>query len=111
MIFRIESTTSMVLVPGWRWMARITDRSSLYQLATLSVCTLSTTRPSCSRRRGEPLRKGTRGGREAGGGAVAIGDDERPVGRGTGELAGGLDAEGLVGPVQRARRHVDVRLG
>ena len=55
-IFRIESTTSMVLVPGWRWMARITDRSSLYQLATLSVCTLSTTRPSCSRRTGEPLR-------------------------------------------------------
>ena len=32
----MASTTSMVLVPGWRWMARITPRVPLYQAATLS---------------------------------------------------------------------------
>ena len=55
-IFLIESTTSMVLVPGWRWMARMTERSSLYQDATLSVWTLSSTEPSCSSLIGEPFR-------------------------------------------------------
>jgi hypothetical protein len=53
------------LVPGWRWIARITARSSLYQLATLSVCTPSITRPSSSRRTGEPLRYATISGRKA----------------------------------------------
>ena len=48
---------------------------------------------------------------EADGRAVAIGDDQRPVGGGIGELAGGLDGEGLVRPVQRAGGQVDVRLG
>ncbi len=56
MIRLIESTTSMVLVPGCFWMASTTARSSLYQEATLSVCTPSITRPSCSSRTGEPLR-------------------------------------------------------
>ena len=62
-IFLIESTTSMVLVPGWRWMARMTARSSLYHDATLSVWTLSMTRPSCSSLTGEPLRYATMRGR------------------------------------------------
>ena len=61
----MASTTSTVLVPGWRWIARITERSSLYQLATLSVCTPSTTRPSSSSRTGEPLRYATMSGRKA----------------------------------------------
>ncbi len=42
-------------------------------------------------------------------GAVAVGHDERPVGRRLRQLAGGLDGEGLVAAVQRARRQVDVR--
>ena len=53
---RMASTTSMVLVPGWRCTASTTARSSLNQLATLSVCTPSMTRPSSSSRTGEPLR-------------------------------------------------------
>ncbi len=59
----IESTTSMVLVPGCFWIASTTARSSLYQEATLSVCTPSSTRPSCSSRTGEPLRYATISGR------------------------------------------------
>jgi len=43
----------------------MTARSSLYQLATLSVCTLSITRPSSWSRTGEPLRYATMSGRNA----------------------------------------------
>ena len=50
------STTSMVFVPGWRWMASTTARSLLNHEATLSVCTPSMTRPTSSSRTGEPLR-------------------------------------------------------
>ena len=54
--FLIESTTSMVLVPGWRWIASTMPRLPLNQAATLSFCTPSMTRPSSCRRTGEPLR-------------------------------------------------------
>ena len=54
--FLIESTTSMVLVPGWRWIARTMPRLSLNQAATLSSCTLSMMRPRSPRRTGDPLR-------------------------------------------------------
>ena len=43
--FLTAFTTSIVLVPGWRWIARMTERSPLNQLATLLSSTLSTTRP------------------------------------------------------------------
>ena len=55
----IESTISMVLVPGWRWMASSTPRVSLNQAASLSFCTLSMTRPISARRTGAPLRYAT----------------------------------------------------
>src|SRR6267143_352355 len=35
----IASMISIVLVPGWRWMARRTVRDPLYQAAALSSCT------------------------------------------------------------------------
>src|SRR6185503_20332204 len=35
----MASTTSTVLVPGWRWMARAIERLPLNQLATLSFST------------------------------------------------------------------------
>ena len=54
--FLIDSTTSMVLVPGWRWIARTIPRLSLNHAATLSSCTLSMMRPRSPRRTGEPLR-------------------------------------------------------
>jgi len=54
--FLIESTTSMVLVPGWRWIASRMLRSSLYQAASLSFSTPSITRPSSPSRTGAPLR-------------------------------------------------------
>ncbi len=54
--FLTASTTSMVLVPGWRWIASTMPRFSLNQAATLSVCTLSITRPTSPRRTGLPLR-------------------------------------------------------
>ena len=54
--FLIDSTTSMVFTPGWRWMASTMPRLSLNHAATLSVCTLSMTRPSSFRRIGDPLR-------------------------------------------------------
>ena len=50
------STTSMVLVPGWRWMASTMELVPLYQVTTLLFCTLSMTWPSASRRTGAPLR-------------------------------------------------------
>ena len=50
------STTSTVLVPGWRWMARMTARLLLYQATILSFSTLSMTLPSSSSRTGVPLR-------------------------------------------------------
>ena len=54
------SATSMVFVPGWRWMARMMDRSRLpptvYQAATWSFSTLSTAVPTSQRRTGWPLR-------------------------------------------------------
>ncbi len=52
----MESTTWMVLVPGWRWMASTTPRLPLYQLATLSFSTLSMTFPNSCKRIGAPLR-------------------------------------------------------
>ncbi len=48
--------TATVLVPGWRWIARTTARSSTNQAAVLSFSTLSITRPSSSRRTGRPSR-------------------------------------------------------
>ena len=57
------STTSTVLVPGCRWMARMTARLSLYQATILSLSTLSMTLPSSSRRTGVPLRQATMIGR------------------------------------------------
>jgi hypothetical protein len=53
--FLIESTTSIVLVPGWRWMASTMPRLPLNQAASLSFCTLSNTRPSSFSRIGEPF--------------------------------------------------------
>ena len=50
------STTSMVFVPGWRWIARTMPRLSLNQAASLSLCTLSITVPISPSRTGEPLR-------------------------------------------------------
>ena len=52
----MRSTTSTVLVPGWRCTRSITERASLDQAAVLSFSTLSTTRPSSSRRTARPLR-------------------------------------------------------
>ena len=54
--FFTASTTSMVFVPGWRCTASTMPRLSLNQAATLSVCTLSMTRPTSLRRTGLPLR-------------------------------------------------------
>ena len=54
--FLILSTTSMVLVPGWRWIASTMPRLSLNHAATLSLCTLSMTLPTSPCRTGEPLR-------------------------------------------------------
>jgi len=71
----------------WRWIARITSARRMYQLATLSVCTPSTTRPSSSSRTGEPLR---------------LGDDERTEGRRVLGAAGRHDVEHLMGAVERA---------
>ena len=51
-----ESTTSMVLVPGWRWIASTMPRFSLNQAATLSFSTESITWPSSFRCTGAPLR-------------------------------------------------------
>ena len=52
--------TATVLVPGWRWIARMIERSSRSrsqnQAAVLSFSTLSITRPSSCSRTGEPLR-------------------------------------------------------
>ena len=59
----IPSMISIVLVPGWRWMARRTVRDPLYQAAALSSCTLSSTRPTCSSRTGAPFRYITMRGR------------------------------------------------
>jgi len=57
---RTAPATSTVLVPGCRWTARITERCSAsesrYQAAVLSFSTLSMTRPSSSRRTGDPFR-------------------------------------------------------
>ncbi len=53
---RTARTTATVLVPGWRWMARITERASLNQAAVLSFWTLSSTWPSSSSRTGRPPR-------------------------------------------------------
>ena len=89
----MESTTSMVLVPGWRWMARTMARLFLYQEASLSFSTLSMARAQFL---------------QAHGFAVPVGHDEGPVGRGIGELAGGLDREGLVSAVQGARGDIDI---
>ena len=52
----MDSTTSTVLVPGWRCTASTMPRSSLNQLRMRSCSTLSTTRPNSSRRTGAPLR-------------------------------------------------------
>ena len=52
----IASTTSTVLVPGWRCTASTTARVPLNQLATLSFSTPSTTCPTSARRTGEPSR-------------------------------------------------------
>jgi len=41
--FLIESTTSMVLTPGWRWIASTMPRLPLNHAATLSFCTSSMT--------------------------------------------------------------------
>ena len=51
----IESTTSTVLVPGCRCTVRMIDRRSRNQEAILSFSTLSITRPSSSRRTGDPF--------------------------------------------------------
>src|SRR5436853_5197785 len=53
------STTSTVLAPGWRWTANVTERLSLYQLATLSFSTLSMTRAISCSLTGAPLRHAT----------------------------------------------------
>ncbi len=50
------STTSTVLVPGWRKMASTMERLPLNQLADLSSCTLSRARPISEMRTGAPLR-------------------------------------------------------
>ena len=55
-IFLMESTTWMVLVPGWRWMAKIMAREFLYQEAILSFSTLLSTWPRSARRTGWPFR-------------------------------------------------------
>ena len=53
------STTATVLAPGCFWMASTIPRVLPNQLAILLFSTLSITRPSCSRRTGEPLRYAT----------------------------------------------------
>jgi len=58
--FLMLLTTSMVLVPGWRWMARTMARVVfplvLYQAAILSFSMLSLTVPRSCSRTGAPLR-------------------------------------------------------
>src|SRR5260370_35176043 len=53
--FRMLSTPSTVVGPGLHWIATTTARCALTQPATLFFWTLSTARPICSRRTGEPL--------------------------------------------------------
>ena len=53
---RMLSTTSIVLVPGWRWTASRMVRSSFTQARILSFSTSSRTLPSSSSRTGLPLR-------------------------------------------------------
>ena len=60
---RTLSTTSTVLVPGCRLMARITPRTLFIQAISLSLSTLSITLPSCSSRTGVPFRQATMMGR------------------------------------------------
>ena len=55
--------TSTVLVPGWRWIASTSARSSRNHAAVLSFSTLSMTRPRSSRRTGLPSRYATITGR------------------------------------------------
>jgi hypothetical protein len=50
------STTSTVLVPGWRWMASTMPRLPLNQAATLSFCTPSMTSAELLQPHGAPLR-------------------------------------------------------
>src|ERR1051326_2396676 len=53
---RTAWATSIVLVPGWRWTARVIDLTPLYQLAERRSWTPSTTFPSSLRNTGAPLR-------------------------------------------------------
>ena len=62
---RMPSTTSMVLVPGWRWMPSTIDCVSMNQLMLLSFSTLSMTLASSARRTGLPLRYATISGLNA----------------------------------------------
>ena len=55
----IELTVSIVLAPGWRWMARTIARWSTFQVATRLFSTLSIGVATSSRRTGAPLRQAT----------------------------------------------------
>ena len=59
----IELTVSMVLAPGWRWMASTMARLSTFQAATRLFSTPSIGVATSSRRTGAPLRQATISGR------------------------------------------------
>ena len=83
------SATSTVLVPGWRWTARMMDRVLLGAVEVPGRHLVVFDAVGDLRDVAEPH-----------GRAVAIGDDQRPVGVGIVELPGGLDGKGPVGAVQ-----------
>src|ERR1700690_2799527 len=53
--FSVRSTTLMMLVPGWRWMFRITAGVGPTQAACFTFSALSTTWATSERRTGDPF--------------------------------------------------------
>ncbi len=51
----MRSTTSMTLVPGWRWILRMTAGTVFIQAASLVFSAPSMTLPTSLRRTGEPF--------------------------------------------------------
>ena len=89
----IRSTTSTVLVPGWRWTWSMMARVSLNQRDILVVLDAVDDVAQFLQPHGR---------------AVAVGHDHRAVSGGVHQLAVGLHREGLVRPPQRARRQIGV---
>ena len=92
----IRSTTSTVLVPGWRCTTSMMERRVVEPAGHLVVLDAVDDAAQFL----QPHRR-----------AVAVGDDQRAVCCGGLELAVGLHGEGLLRPPQRAGGQVDVVLG